>query len=283
VHTDTLTFPRYAYELACIHAHSNPSSAQLAVISIAFVTGFVAVNAYYIMDSIEKTHDIAQILRKVFRMWPAFNLGDGLVALTTSFWERNVLGEQSRPFDWDVAGLPLVLLFCESVAYFSLLLLLEGSCGSIRQAIAGEWEKFVLTWYDVRQTKDGMLVQNDGLDDTSTDDDDIRQEKDFVSKNFLKLKHSSSPIIFLNAWKVYLPPYSGFFGVMFAPIFRSVYSCGRFFCNALFAREVSEDRIEEERRALLPKRAVRGLSFAVRRGEAFVLLGINGSGKSKKH
>lgn len=100
------------------HPHSNPSSAQLAVITIIFVTGFVAVNAYYIMNSIPKTQNLARVLRKIFRLWPAFNLGDGLVAITGAFWERNVLGMESNPFDWDIAGFPLVLLFVLSIPYF---------------------------------------------------------------------------------------------------------------------------------------------------------------------
>jgi len=76
------------------------------------------VNAYYILNAIEKTQSLARILRNIFRLWPAFNLGDGLVAITGAFWERNVLGMESHPFDWDIAGFPLLLLFALSIPYF---------------------------------------------------------------------------------------------------------------------------------------------------------------------
>jgi len=160
------------------------------------------------------------------------------------------------------------------------VLLLEGSFQTLQHALASEWEKFILDWHDVKRTKDGMLIQDDGLNDSPVQDGDVIREKNLVSKNFSKLVHSS-PVIFNNAWKMYLPPNSGLFALFFVPIFRALHSLGRRCCNAMCPRGTTGDeREEEERRSLLPKRAVRGLSFALRKGEAFVLLGVNGSGKS---
>lgn len=258
---------------------NNPSSAQLAVIITTFFTGFVSANVFYILNSIEKTQRIAQILRKVFRMWPAFNLGDGLIALTTSYWESSLVGEQSNPFDWDVAGLPVLLLVGLSLPYFGLVLLLEGSFLWIKDFVEGEWEKFILSWYDVRQTKDGKLILDDGLDDTKPLDSDVYREEYFLSKNFARLKQSY-PVVFYNASKIYLPPNSGCAGMLLFPIFRAFFSFCRSCCYAIAGTKVPEETLREEYRALLPKRAVRGLSFAIRHGEAFVLLGSNGSGKS---
>ena len=55
---------------------------------VTFVTGFVAVNAYFIMSTIETTQDLADSLLPLFRMWPAYNVGEGMILLSTAFWER---------------------------------------------------------------------------------------------------------------------------------------------------------------------------------------------------
>lgn len=66
----------------------NPESAQISVIGVLFITGFVAVNAYYIMDSIDSTKDVAAALQPLFRMWPGYLLGDSFIQLASAFWER---------------------------------------------------------------------------------------------------------------------------------------------------------------------------------------------------
>ena len=227
------------------------------------------------LRSIEKTENLAKTLHNFFRLWPSFNLGDGLVAITSAFWEQNLLGIDSCAFDWDVAGCPLVALFASILPYFGLLLFLEGYLDHIQQTITLEWERFVIDWYSVKMEHDGMPIQNDGLNVLQMLDGDIRKDKKFVSKKFVQLVHSA-PIVFLNVWKVYLTPTSGLCGLVSIFIFRSLYNLG---C-ALLLKERAGQEVPDEDRWLLPKRAVQGLSFAVRKGEAFVLLGVNDSGKS---
>jgi len=76
----------FAYLLS--RMFNNHSSAQIAVMGIFFITGFVATNAYFIMDSIETTKSIAAGLRPLFRTWPAYNVGDGMIEMSNAFWER---------------------------------------------------------------------------------------------------------------------------------------------------------------------------------------------------
>ena len=66
----------------------NHSSAQIAVMGIVFITGFVAVNSYFIMSSIESTQSIAEGLRPYYRTWPAYNVGEGFIQLSSAYWER---------------------------------------------------------------------------------------------------------------------------------------------------------------------------------------------------
>jgi ABC-2 family transporter protein len=66
----------------------NPGSAQISVVGGLFITGFVAVNAYFIMASIETTKDLAESLLPLFRMWPGYLLGESFIQLASAFWER---------------------------------------------------------------------------------------------------------------------------------------------------------------------------------------------------
>ena len=136
----------------------NPSSAQIAVIGVVFITGFVAVNAYFIMDSLEKTQDIAQGLRPLFRTWPAYNLGEGLIALSRAYWEREILLKDNSPFDWDLAGKNVLLLFCLTLPYACLLLTLEfaqqgcggGYIGRYLRSMRDFMDRTMLRCYGIR-------------------------------------------------------------------------------------------------------------------------------------
>jgi len=195
----------FAYLLA--RRFDNHSSAQIAVIGLTFITGFVAVNAYYIMDSIESTEDVAASLRPLFRLWPAYNVGDGFIQMASAYWERRILGNDKSPFDWTVAGKPLALLFILILPYFLLLLMLEyahdgGSGGAFGRALRlmnDSWEGLVLRWYGVRK-RDERLVLDDGLDDTpGIQDEDVQEERLFISRRGDELKNSA-PVLYKDLW-----------------------------------------------------------------------------------
>ena len=205
--------------------------AQLVVIGSLFVTGFVALNTYYIMDSIEATRDAAEVRHWAFCIWPSFNFGVGLVRMSLAFWQREDAAGTSRPFNWDVAGAPLAYLYCQSIVYMTLLLVSDGAAvgrpiGSCQKALYGSWEHFALWGYGVR-TVDGALVLNDGLDDSrQVQDADVEHERVAITK----IQDCSShriPIVCRDAWKVYLPPNSDVFGLFSGLFFRWI----RGFCR----------------------------------------------------
>lgn len=159
----------FAYLLA--RNFDNHSSALIAVIGVVFITGFVAVNGIYVMSSIESTQDIAAILRPLFRLWPAYNIGNGLVAMSTAFWEREVLFQDKSPLDWDVAGKSLVILYALILPYFLILLFVEfvhdGGAGGALGRVLRRWNDFIetatLRWvYGVEWTEGGALLLDDG-------------------------------------------------------------------------------------------------------------------------
>ena len=254
----------------------NPSSAQISVIGVIFITGFVAVNAYFVMSTIDTTEDTADSLQPLFRMWPAYNVGEGFIQLARTFWEREILGSEKRPFDWDVTGRSLTLLYSLAPVYFLILLLLEysedgGSGGVVGRSLRyarGSYERTMLSWYGVRKARNSLLL-DDGLDDSEEQDEDVRQEELFVkSKPGLQ---ESAPVVLRDLWKIY-PPSTGILGAITGSIRKFI--C----CICVVVRPQSSPKDTNERS--LPRRAVRGLTTFVKEGETLGLLGANGAGKT---
>jgi ATP-binding cassette subfamily A (ABC1) protein 3 len=264
----------------CSRRFNNHSSAQIAVIGIGFVTGFVFVMAYFIMISIESTEELAKTLRPIFRIFPGYNVGDGFIQMANAFWERRIQGTDSgRPFSWEVAGKPVLLLYGLAPIYFLILLILEysgdgsagGKIGWVIRSAKSSWERLILRCNGVHA--DCSL--DDGLKE-GTRDEDVEGERIFVYENIDQLKHSA-PIVYQDLWKIY-PPSVGLFGTMAAFVRGHIYMI----CCLL--RKSSAERrtviLKERRRVLLPKRAVRGVTTCIQEGETFALLGANGAGKS---
>ena len=254
----------FSYLLA--RGFSNHSSAQIAVISFVFLTGFVAVNAIYVMSSVETTEDLAEFLRPVFHLWPPFNVGSGLIAMSASFWSREILFQETYPLDWDVAGKHLAFLYGLILPYFLLLLFVEfahdggagGVVGKMLRRLNENVVKMIfrcLFGVEWTQTDDGRYVGEDRRDT------DVLEEEAFVRENGASLREST-PILFQNLWKIYLPSVG-------------VLSSGFDACRRACSRPDGTDA----RHRSQPKLAVRGMSTAVGRGEIYALLGANGAGK----
>jgi hypothetical protein len=187
------------------------------------------------------------------------------------------LGQDASPFDWDVTGIPIFLLFILSIPYFVLLLALEysddgGSGGFVGRLLRRFREKrddFILKRNGVHKNANGDLLLSDGLNSSTGEDDDVIVEANRVIENEAVLK-SSADILLVNLWKVYPPSVS--------KIWREIklYIKWVFCCFCLKNR----DENREIDTSSLPKRAVRGLTLAIKQGETFGLLGVNGAGKT---
>jgi len=276
----------FAYLLS--RSFDNHSSAQIAVMGIFFVTGFVAVNAYFIMSSIDSTKQIAEALQPYFRTWPAYNVGEGFINLSNAYWEREILGYSNGALDWDVAGMNLAIIYGLSIPYFLILLMLEyaddggagGFVGRALRKIRGSYESWSLRWHGIRKGDDGVsLLLNDGLDgSTGSEDEDVAVEREQVTSNADSLKESAS-VLLVNLWKVY-PPSVGIFGSVLAAIRRGLTFL---ICCCFLSKQQETPQMETEDDkdlSFLPKRAVRGVTTAIPQGETFGLLGVNGAGKT---
>ena len=255
------------------------------MIGLVFISGFVAVNAYFIMSSIEKTKDLAEILRVAFRSWPAYNVGDGLIMMASAYWEREILGADKRPLDWDVAGKSVALLYGLIVPYFVFLLMMEyaqdggagGGFGASLRSVRDGFERMTLRCQGVRRV-DGAWCLDDELDSAGVSiDDDVAKEENKVEELLSDLK-SYAPVVIHDLWKVF-PASVGFVGTFLQSFKRLCCCCSRdFWCHCRGRVKGTSD--EEAKQNYQPKIAVRGVSYALEKGETFFLLGNNGAGKS---
>ncbi|CAN0431403.1 unnamed protein product, partial [Scytosiphon promiscuus] len=60
-------------------AFDGPSAAQISIAGINFLSGFGFVIAYAVLSSLEKTVKFAARAQHVFRLFPPYLLGDGLI------------------------------------------------------------------------------------------------------------------------------------------------------------------------------------------------------------
>jgi ABC-type polysaccharide/polyol phosphate transport system ATPase subunit len=113
----------YIYSLA----FENHSTAQISIMTINFMTGFVAVFAYFIMISIPSTQHLGQQLVHLFRMFPPYNIGEGLIAISSAYFENNILGNNLSYLGFYVTGRNILYMTCEAIGYFCFVLLTEST------------------------------------------------------------------------------------------------------------------------------------------------------------
>lgn len=112
------------------------STAQLVIMFGNFLTGLCLMIVSFVLSSINSTQSLAVDLRYLFRLFPAFCLGDGLtqLALCDSGSSCPSIGREGYDFDntvaplsWNIVGANLVFLGAEAVIYFVLTILVEYS------------------------------------------------------------------------------------------------------------------------------------------------------------
>jgi hypothetical protein len=64
-------------------------------------------------------------LMYLYKLFPPFHLGRGLVSLSALDLESTVSGQPSNPYTWDVLGRPLTWMAAEAFGYLLLTLLIE--------------------------------------------------------------------------------------------------------------------------------------------------------------
>ncbi len=229
----------------------NPPNAQISIMIIFFITGFVAVNAYFILENIETTRDIAKALRPLFRTWPAYDLGEGFLNLASNYWLQQISVDAPSPFEWDECGRQIVLLYVLALPYFLWLMLLEyssdgGSGGRFGKVMRG----LRATAHNFHNKLSGCVMVSSDIDD-----DDVLAEQAAVKQGKTAMI-TQVPIVIKDLWKTYPK------GSLIAALLRKICFCG----NSNSADKKT-------------KIAVDNLSLHVDNGVTMGLLGVNGAGK----
>lgn len=229
----------YLYSLA----FTNHSTAQISITLINFMSGFVLVLAYYVMVSVPETAAAAELLVHIFRIFPAYNIGEGFINLSTSYYENTILGGNSGPFDWLVCGRCMVFMFAEAVGFAAMVLMTES------RTIAGWFGRY-----------SSMMAKRYGPPPPPKRqvDEDVLQEEALV-KQYVSAMHTADTV---RTGEVQLEEGGNKLALLIHGLIKTYLPLDFFSGKSQ------------------PKYALRGLSLACKEGERFGLLGINGAGKT---
>ena len=107
----------------------SPSMAQIVMVIVTFLVGFLLSVVGMILRIVPNQRKVfMHVLRYIFAVFPPYALADGLHNLCAiSTWSALELkrGEQYHPLDWNITGMSLTFLGCETVAYLTLTILYE--------------------------------------------------------------------------------------------------------------------------------------------------------------
>jgi ABC-type multidrug transport system fused ATPase/permease subunit len=233
----------------------NAPNAQISIMILFFVTGFVASNAYFIMENIEATREIAKGLRPLFRTWPAYNLAEGFLNLAYNFWESQISADAPSPFSWDACGRQILLLYALAPPYFMWLTFLEYSSDG---GSGGQLGRFARRIRALTHSVHNRIAGFKRI--TATEEDsDVVEEKESVKENKKDLI-LHSPVVIHDLWKTFPK------GSLMSALFRKLCCCLK--SNLAHSK---------------PKVAVNNVSIHVDNGVTLGLLGVNGAGKIGFH
>ena len=131
--------PAVAAQTYCFsYLFKSHSTAQNIVLLFNFLSGLALMITSFVLDALENTRELNQMLKHFFRLLPPFCLGNGLIQLSFCQDAGPELGVQcatsffgqggvvlARPLDFDVAGLNILYLGCECFVYIGICLLIE--------------------------------------------------------------------------------------------------------------------------------------------------------------
>jgi ABC-type multidrug transport system ATPase subunit len=136
----TLSSIMMAYALS--FAFTSHSAAQNTVMMTNFVAGFILVLLVFILGLMDSTKDVADPLRFVLRLIPAFALGDGIIKLAFLSATASLTGNTDSPFSFEHIGYDLLYMGL-LVPFFALLtLFLDHPSGSTALArVIRHWRR----------------------------------------------------------------------------------------------------------------------------------------------
>jgi ABC-type multidrug transport system ATPase subunit len=153
---------------------TSHSTAQNIVLFQNFVTGLCLMITSFVLSLIDSTKEINMQLKWIYRLFPGFCLGDGLVQLTfcmkgkcPTYVDGGLsFAETQGPLKWDVTGADITYLAFEIVAYFLITWFIE----------------YVRSFPSLIDCFSRLTVSDPGdQGDDEADDEDVALEKERVA------------------------------------------------------------------------------------------------------
>jgi ABC-type multidrug transport system ATPase subunit len=113
-------------------AFESHSTAQNIVLLANFVCGFLLVMIVKILSFIESTKEAADVLVFIFRVVPAFCLGDGILNLAAIDAAKAFVAVEQHAFDMDVLGWNLVYMAIEIPVFIAITFVLDHPARKMR-------------------------------------------------------------------------------------------------------------------------------------------------------
>jgi len=170
----------------------SPSSCLLGITSMHFMSGFVFTVGSFVMGAIEETKAANDVLVEIYRLFPTFNFGEGLINLAALDFQNFLSGSKANPFEWNTLGRPLVYMAAETVVLFLFTILLQS--GLIQVAYRRVKSSVMVRLGPVarrvrmyiRPQKDSIIVQQ------APEDEDVAMERQLIEEGD---SHNSMTII----------------------------------------------------------------------------------------
>ncbi|CAN0193444.1 unnamed protein product [Ectocarpus sp. 12 AP-2014] len=159
-------------------AFDGPSAAQISIAGVNFLSGFGFVVAYAVLSTLKRTVKFAAKAQHIFRLFPPYLLGDGLIRVSSEFYVREVMGmdREGGVLAWDVAGRGICYMCLEALAYLGLVLVVEYSPAAGVRAYADRLRLWLGGWSDRDLSE--MLRASRG----PGEDKDVKEERDKVCR-----------------------------------------------------------------------------------------------------
>jgi len=162
-------------------AFSKHTHAQILCLVINFVTGLFLMITSYILSMIDDTKELNDTLLWLYRVFPGFCLGHGLLSICT-----NSLASSAFDLDgdidllgWDVAGKDVAYLYCSAPFYFMLVLLVDYVIHSPLAALSRHFDPRVSDSCDFEDDRDvaaeSQRVARGGANDDVVRVDSLRK------------------------------------------------------------------------------------------------------------
>ena len=222
---------------------SSHSTAQIIIMFFNFITGLGLMVVGFVLTTLPRTAERSVTIRYIFRIFPSFCLGDGILQLALCVDGRYCPTIGSKGYDgmttqgplaWDMAGADLLFLGVETVLYFAVAIAIE----------YGLTFPSLMAWL--------YRIEDPGItpSELAEDDEDVAEERARVESG-----QADKDVVKIDSLRKLYPVNS---------------SSGGLSCSSLFCTPKKKDI----------KVAVQSLSFGIPKGQCFGFLGINGAGKT---